>query len=467
MVEEAKDLRKAMQDAEDKFAILADREVFNKYEVTVNILLDVIKEFLSDSEKIRLFELGHIEQQSSYIKKSILETILDENLKIQTMSTLDLGLGAYEVIEIVRSFSDDAKTQILHNQEFVKKFGLQEYDLARIISSLSEENRVNLLLDVNLISGELGLMSYQLIGLVTGIKSEEDRLKIVDTYREYEIEKFDNFFVKDVLSRFSDEGKISIVLENKYGFNSADLTSLIATFGMDRLVEFLNVHKEFLEKNNIVPYKIAANIGIDRQPEFARRIDDLDLSVREKKLCLVSLKNEVKAQIDTSSLPEEYKVALRMKKGESFSEMGTFGKVIVDLNSNLEDYRDFDEFIVINPMEISEEDKDKLFELCDICPNISITDNIGLTPSTAEEYKRAEMWIDKVIDGMNPNWTDIQKVAYIDNQIGQKISYTPDFDTEVCNLENARALWRIIDSGYGVCNGIAQVEQYILGKLRY
>ena len=39
------------------------------------------------------------------------------------------------------------------------------------------------------------------------------------------------------------------------------------------------------------------------------------------------------------------------------------------------------------------------------------------------------------------------------------------FDTEVFDQENSRALWRIISSGYGVCNGIAKVEQYILNRV--
>lgn len=37
-------------------------------------------------------------------------------------------------------------------------------------------------------------------------------------------------------------------------------------------------------------------------------------------------------------------------------------------------------------------------------------------------------------------------------------------DTEAFGKRDARALWKIIDSGYGVCNGIAQVEKYILNK---
>ena len=154
-----------------------------------------------------------------------------------------------------------------------------------------------------------------------------------------------------------------------------------------------------------------------------------------------------------------------MQIGEDPEDIGTFRKIIVDLGRNLADYRDFDEYIVINPIKVSEENRGKLLELYEICPKINITDNIGKRYSTVEEYIRAEEWISEVLSGIFPNWSQIQKVAYVDNQIGRRISYTPDFETEVCDSEAARALWKIIDSGYGVCNGIAQVEQYILGRL--
>lgn len=50
-------------------------------------------------------------------------------------------------------------------------------------------------------------------------------------------------------------------------------------------------------------------------------------------------------------------------------------------------------------------------------------------------------------------------MAVIDHAIGKKISYSPDFDTEVFNSWDCRALYKIISSGYGVCNGIASVER--------
>lgn len=84
--------------------------------------------------------------------------------------------------------------------------------------------------------------------------------------------------------------------------------------------------------------------------------------------------------------------------------------------------------------------------------------------STTSEYKAAEAWIDELLSTLNPDYTAAQKIAVIDNAIGKKVSYSPDFDTEVFNNSDCRALYKIISSGYGVCNGISRVEQYILNK---
>ncbi len=107
-------------------------------------------------------------------------------------------------------------------------------------------------------------------------------------------------------------------------------------------------------------------------------------------------------------------------------------------------------------------------KLCDICPNMSVLSTMNDTvsfSSTAKEYKEAEEWISSVIDNLDPTYSKAQKLAVIDNAIGKKISYSPDFDTEVYSAQDSRALWKIVSSGYGVCNGIAKVEQYMLDKV--
>ena len=122
----------------------------------------------------------------------------------------------------------------------------------------------------------------------------------------------------------------------------------------------------------------------------------------------------------------------------------------------------------INPEEFTEEQRAQFMKLCEICPNLQVVSTLSNSVefvSTASEYKEAEEWISSIIDKLNPEYSQAQKMAIIDNEIGKKISYSPDFDTEVFDSANCRALWKIISSGYGVCNGIARVEQYILNRV--
>lgn len=146
-------------------------------------------------------------------------------------------------------------------------------------------------------------------------------------------------------------------------------------------------------------------------------------------------------------------------------KLDEYDRVILDFELDSSNYRELDELIYINPKGLSEKEKEKFLQICGICPEIKISDDIGLSDSTAEEYKNAEEWISTILQGVNFEWSDIQKIAFIDNAIGKKISYSPDFDTEVSHQGHARALWKIIDSGHGVCNGIAQVEQYVLNRV--
>lgn len=178
----------------------------------------------------------------------------------------------------------------------------------------------------------------------------------------------------------------------------------------------------------------------------------------EKRRIFATLPEEVKSEIDISSLSPEYAsaIALRYKDGTIRPDLST---------DNFETYKGLDNSIYINPMELSAVERENLKKLCNVCPQMHIRDNIGISNSTVEEYLHGEEWINQLIQGLNPEWSNIEKIAFIDNFIGKRISYSPDFNTEISNAGDARALWKIIDSGYGVCNGIAQVEQYILSRV--
>ena len=158
---------------------------------------------------------------------------------------------------------------------------------------------------------------------------------------------------------------------------------------------------------------------------------------------------------------KEYKTAIDLQTTR-------YGQVIVDLERDLEDYRGLDNCLRVNPEEFTESQRTKFIKLCDICPEMEVGSTLDKEiefTSSASEYKEAEEWISNLLNSLKPEYSKAQKIAIIDNAIGKKISYSPDYDTEVFNTSSCRALWKIISSGYGVCNGIARVEEYILSRI--
>ena len=201
-----------------------------------------------------------------------------------------------------------------------------------------------------------------------------------------------------------------------------------------------------------------------KQVDLIERIEELKLSLADKRKIVASLSIEAKDNLDISKISEEYRSILDMKRYDD-SVIAREDKIQIDFESDLEQYKDLDELIYVKPQELTEDERKKLLKLCEICPNLSISDELNMGVSTAQEYINGENWINIVLEGIEENWTDIQKIAYIDNAIGKKISYSPDYGTEIFDQEDARTLWKIIDSGKGVCNGISQIEQYMLKKV--
>ena len=251
------------------------------------------------------------------------------------------------------------------------------------------------------------------------------------------------------------------ILQEK-DFDKFHIISILQTLDRENLSEFLVEQREFCKGKGIAPYEVIQRLDSKRQKEFITNLDNFAFTLSEKREILATLNIDVKESIDTSNFPEEYKSALTIQMTDNGR------KIILDLERNLEDYKGLDHLISENPENFTEEQRLKFLKLCDICPNLEIESELNeviFWGAKAKDYKEAEEWISSVIDNLKPEYSKAQKMAVIDNAIGKKISYSPDFDTEVFNTSDCRALWRIISSGYGVCNGIAKVEQYILRRV--
>lgn len=425
----AQEFKKLLEKSNDKFSLFSDSDLFSKYRFEVFELIEILKEFLSDEEKAKLFELNHFRQLSSSIKIQIIKCILNDNIKLN----------------------------LLRDTEFMAEF--EKSEVIYIIFTLNDKNKLQILSNVELLKQGLGLKDYEIIEMIKTLESEEVKLQLIEIYN---LPKYEIGFI---ICTFSDKSKIKIMLENPYEFNKFDFLIILRTLSVNSLLDFFNNNKNFFEENQIKLYEVTRALKKEQQLQLIQYIDEFAINLDEKRKILATMHKEAKQEIDTSKLPKEYETAIKIEICEELGKDIPLYKAVVDFLQDLEVYRGLDEIIFMNPMQVPEQYKTKISELCTICPQVKIYDDLGLGFSTVEEYRESETWIESVLQGMNPNWTDIQKIAFIDNAIGKKISYIPDFDTEVCDEDSARALWKVISTGYGVCNGIAQIERYMLSKI--
>lgn len=443
------DLRKKLEETTDKYSIISDLNVLKEHGIKKYVeIFELAKEFLSDQEKVKLLEVNFMQNAKDQYKNDYINIINDYDSKIESLKILKIQ-GMY-CPNVIMNLNSEDKINVLNDEKLCKEFGISESNKQKIFNSLDEEEKKDILThNKDFIKNDLKFSDFDIAKMIANIDFEGQKNLI----NYYEVNNETQLEI--ILQSFPEENKKEVLLNDEYSLSGVCCAKIISSLGTKSALEFYKQNKEFCKEKNIDITDIANKLTEEEQIDLIYNIDEADLELYEKKKILIKSSSNVKEKIDSSKLSEDFQKALDMKLG------------IIDFNQDLEIYRGLDDLFSIMPQDMNQEDKNKINDLLEICPNIKINDKIGATYSSKEEFINGEKWIDSVLSGMDENWSDIQKVAYIDNQIGKKISYTPDFSKGICKNKtaDARALWKIIDSGYGVCNGIAQVEKYILDQI--
>ena len=239
-----------------------------------------------------------------------------------------------------------------------------------------------------------------------------------------------------------------------------DRLAMLRSLNVEELSEFLTNYREFCKEQNIHPFEITKALDSERQKEFLSKLEQCNLTLNEKREILTTLRQEVKQGLDTTNLPKEYATAIQIP-----TKYG--GQIEFEFDRDFEEYRGLDNLITVFPEDFTPEQRKRFMEFCDICPNAEVLNSLNdvAYPSSTTEYKEGEEWISSVIDNIPSEYIQAQKIAIIDNAIGKKISHTPTDGTEVFEPKDSKALWKVISKGYGVCNGVAKVEQYMFKRI--
>ena len=365
---DANDLNKLLEQSGNKLSIFANVELLKKYKFNAQELFDMISTYLSDNEKLKLFDYPHFNRFPAIIKSGIIKTVSDENIILQ-MLTNDIitnNFDNYQLTTIIEDLSNSSKIELLHNQDFITKHNFPDYQLMTIIANLTGKEKSEILRDVDLVRNTLHLSDTKITDLAQNLSTDNEKDTIIQKYQ------LDDFYKKKVLKSCSNNYKVSVLLKEK-DFTNYDRINLLQTLDTKTLSDFLSEHKNFCSEINLQPYKIICNLSAEQQKEFIKNIENINLTLKE---IIATLKDDVKQSINTDKLPEIYKPLLEFRSD--------YERIILDFERNPKDYKDLDNLIDVNP----------------------------------------------------ENFTK-------DNAIGKKISYSPDFDTEVFDQHDCRALWKI------------------------
>lgn len=490
---------------EHKIEILQDEDIREALSIEDDAISQIISSFSTEVQNqiirsstlitklnIQKIWLGDI--ISRFSESQILSILYDERL------LKDLKIEHERLAQIITKISANEKMRIINSPERIKQFGLEDEDFDVIVLSLPKEEQIRILYDFEKGHNANFKLTGNAFSEIVQLLPEGEKIRIIndkELAERFEILQANSGFVTIILS-LSERERINIIKDEKrvkqMQLSEKQIAEIIETFSEDEILNILKDNKllsklkleafglaniikkipeeekiailenvEFMKINKINPCEIVRNLPNEQQEEIAKRIMNINIPDIERREILATLNRNVKNKIDTSNLPPEYVEAINLQTNSN-------GKINIDFESDLEQYRGYDAIIKVNPEWFDEEGRKKVLRLCEICPNAKMTNELvddGKKvnfESTGREYVIGEEWVESVLSKLKPEYSLLQKIAIIDNEVGKRISYSPDFDAEVFVPDDSRTLWRIMATKHGVCNGIASVERYLINR---
>lgn len=340
--------------------------------------------------------------------------------------------------EYYQQLSDSAKNELITFMEFPMDSAVFD------ILVLNKELQKTLLSNEAFIKKNFNTNMIPVLCSNMDAKTKEEILQLYSDEKDVKI---------GIYKDYTDEKKVEI-LTLEQGLTLEEKLEILFSIKDENIGIFLQQNPNFCNENGIT------------EADFMTKLMECERTI-------VSNRSEIERSVDITDFPLEYRECI------DFTSQLNRNFIVIDLNSDLDKYRELDKFIRIDPQEFNEDKIKKLMKLCEVCPNLQVCNRLGNDNNTqnnlfssGQEYIEAEKWITSVMSKLKPEYTSAQKIAIIDNEIGKKISYSPEWGTknfDSNSIENganaARSLWKIISSGYGVCNGIANVEQYIFDRV--
>lgn len=305
---------------------------------------------------------------------------------------------------------------------------------------------------------------------INKLSKSNDKLSIIKEIKSIRDIGLKTFVeLTDILCEYlSKEEIFEIIIEKnskKDEFKGLDKFKLLLSLKNESILGFIKENRDWMEENGINISDITCRMNPNQQVEFVRQLINSDMvSINEMREVVALMHTVAKRKISIEEIPDECREAYKIERYEVLGGDFRYGKIKVDLDGDLSRYSGLDRLIRLGG---DNTDFEKMKRLIEVCPSMKVhnEDNGQGYSSTADEYLMAKEWIDKCISQIPEDYTVLQKIALVDNMIGQQFCYSPDFETETHSKEDARAVWRVIANKKGVCFGIAKVEEIMLKRL--
>ena len=290
-------LKQKMENSEDKLNTLLD----NCKHLNNGQLIDLVNEYLTDEEIIQILKNNDFED---FLKINFTISIKDENKRIHMFRQETFENPSWQVEEFLESLSEEKRANLIQDGDFLKQYAVRQYTFRNILKSLSQEHFIQIIENKELME-EVGLDSYDIEDFIKNIIKDNEKIGLMEKY-DLPINRKESI----ICSLQDDKKKEQIILENKYGFDIVSFEIILSSMQTENIGGFFSVHKEFCEAKQIVPYNVVDMLDVDQQLEFVGKMEDFDLTDKEKKEILVILKDETKTKIDKLKLSPIYREIL-------------------------------------------------------------------------------------------------------------------------------------------------------------
>ena len=446
-----------IKNAKDRYKYYVDNmgvvKDFNSEEI-----IQIGEKYLSDEEK-RQFLLSR-PFEFDYIYKRIYNSIQLEDMKTDIVfnSKFINEFDNYSLKQFLHPRAIEILLEDKNKRNLFKNFN--EYDYRDLIDKLDDNKKFKFLKDTDNYN-DFNFYDSDFLGIIRTIKNDDVINKLLNS------DLINSENIGDVLRVLDDRYTFKCLEEKDGRINKKSFIRAVSNLNnVDNIINVCNKFEQSFKNYDCNLRDISNSIyDVNKKIDFLEKIDEIKFNHDDKRQCFVGLKEEVSSLIDRTKVNNDYKRILDL---DYDYDSGWEPKLLFNVNRDVEEYRGLDKFLKINPKNFSKQEREKLLELSKVCPETEIESDIfeGIFGGQSiKSYLKAEKWIDSVIDIIDSNMSDIQKIYIIDEAIGKKISYSPVFGKENYDYVAVRQLWNVINSGYGVCNGIAEVENYMLNKI--